>query len=192
MALDKIKWLLFGLLLGPPLGLLLPYSSGYQRGSSFVEKSNDKDKIMSVKINERWIGAFRLCRERLPQPEYEGLRLAQYLVNGRPHIGVGHLQDKKLIDREYAFQLFEIDLSQAIVDITVLFADTSGISDERLYVLISMAFMLGRSGLWDFRDFCEAVYDRDWPKAAAELRDSDIYRERPSRGELMARSLEDG
>ena len=59
-------------------------------------------------------------------------------------------------------------------------------------VLVQMAFQLGRSHLVVFTQTRLEILEGDWEDAAAEMRDSDWYRENsPDRAARMSDAMED-
>lgn len=57
-------------------------------------------------------------------------------------------------------------------------------------VLIEMAFQLGVHGLLGFDEMFIALRKRNYKKAAAEIRNSLLYRQTPTRGEFYASVIE--
>ena len=53
-------------------------------------------------------------------------------------------------------------------------------------VILEMTFQMGTSGMLQFRKMIEAMKDKDWKQASAEMKDSKWYRQTPNRCERLA------
>lgn len=62
----------------------------------------------------------------------------------------------------------------------------------RQSALLDLAFNLGINGLLHFPKMLSAVLAKDWPTAAAELRNSKANKQEPRRIDILARILEGG
>lgn len=132
----------------------------------------------------------------------EGCRLRPYKLDGKWHIGIGHLlregETTQPITQSKAGGICAEDLGIALRDTTSIFSVHNHINSVRRSVIIQMAFQLGRGprGLPNFREFIRAVKTKNWPKAAVEIRDSLFYRQmrefNSDRAEMLARLMEDG
>ena len=136
-----------------------------------------------------------LIRRRLT--DEEGLRLKAYKDSEKKlwHIGIGHLLEQDQSEEErgilgpdfdsypednyegftitqpQAFDLFEVDVREAIEDIYPFFTyeQLEAIGETRYTCIIEMCFQMGASGLRKFKNFKQAVLDEDWEAAAHEM-----------------------
>jgi lysozyme len=113
-------------------------------------------------------------------------------------IGVGHLirlpneeylLDKELTDLEVD-QIFVTDLNQAIDDARK-FIDADSIPDEAFEVVVDMAFNLGLTKLLKFKNFQQALKDKDFVKASEEMLNSLWAKQLPNRSKRLAKIMED-
>lgn len=113
-------------------------------------------------------------------------------------IGVGHLiklpdeeylLDKELTDLEVD-QIFVTDLNQAIDDARK-FIDADSIPDEAFEVVVDMAFNLGLPKLSKFKNFQQALKDKDFVKASEEMLDSLWAKQLPNRSKRLAEIMRD-
>jgi lysozyme len=113
-------------------------------------------------------------------------------------IGVGHLiklpdeeylLDKELTDLEVD-QIFVTDLNQAIDDARK-FIDADSIPDEAFEVIVDMAFNLGLPKLLKFKNFQQALKDKDFVKASEEMLDSRWAKQLPNRSKRLAEIMRD-
>lgn len=138
-------------------------------------------------------------RELLEQDE--GCVYAVYLDHlGLASTGVGHLIVKD--DAEYGWpvgapvseervaELFEQDVQVAINDARWLHPELDDMTEDAQITIISLAFQLGMPRYSKFVKHHAAIELRRWEEAAAELRDSKLYRQTPQRTERHARRLE--
>lgn len=138
-------------------------------------------------------------RELLEQDE--GVKYEVYLDHlGLPSTGIGHLVLKD--DPEYGWpvgapvseervaELFEQDVQVAINDARWLHPDLDDMPEDAQITIISLAFQLGMPRYSKFLKHHAAIELRRWREAAAELRDSKLYRQTPQRTERHAQRLE--
>ena len=113
-------------------------------------------------------------------------------------IGVGHLirlpdeeylLDKELTDLEVD-QIFVTDLNQAIDDARK-FIDADSIPDEAFEVVVDMAFNLGLPKLSKFKNFQQALKDKDFVKASEEMLSSRWSNQLPNRSKRLAEIMRD-
>ena len=119
---------------------------------------------------------------------------------GNPTCGIGHLIIET--DREYGWpvgteisearvtQLYNQDVSVALKDARWLQPDFDELPDDARIVIASLCFQLGLPRYQKFKLHHAAVGDKDWSEAAAQLRDSNLYRQTTNRTERHARRLE--
>jgi lysozyme len=129
----------------------------------------------------------------------EGIRKTAYQDTlGNWTIGVGHLI--KLPDEEYLIdaklndlevdQIFITDLNQAIDDARK-FIDADSIPDEAFEVVVDMAFNLGLPKLLKFKNFQQALKEKDFVKASEEMLDSLWAKQVPNRANELALMMEE-
>ena len=154
---------------------------------------------------------------------YEGEKLVAHQVNGTWHVGIGHNLEieqtpeeleamgiDKLpadldgfsITREQSDALFEIDLSDAIDDLSPAFTadEIEEMDDARAVVLISMTYQLGGRGIRKFKNFIAAVKAGNFNQASAEMlyadpaskRMSAWYNQTPERCRETAEAMKTG
>ena len=144
----------------------------------------------------------------------------RHLVNEVPHIAIGHNlgidqtddemavfkvvdpDDVQAITEEQAFELFDIDVQDAIEDLYPAFTDDelNALDDARYAVIISMAFQLGGGGIRKFKNFIAAVKAFNWQRASDEMlyanmeteRRSAWYKQTPERCQRAADAMRHG
>jgi lysozyme len=114
--------------------------------------------------------------------------------------GIGHLITED--DREYGWpigteisearvtQLYNQDVGIALKDAKWLHPDFDDLPDPARIVIASLSFQLGLPRYQRFKLHHAAIENRDWPEAAAQLRDSNLYRQTTNRTERHAQRLE--
>ena len=114
--------------------------------------------------------------------------------------GIGHLLVPQ--DREYGWpigteisearvtQLYNQDVGIALKDARWLHPDFDDLPDPARIVIASLSFQLGRPRYQLFALHHAAIKVRDWREAAAQLRDSNLYRQTTNRTERHAQRLE--
>jgi GH24 family phage-related lysozyme (muramidase) len=120
---------------------------------------------------------------------------------GNPTCGIGHLIIET--DREYGWpvgtaisearvtQLYNQDVGVALKDARWLHPDFDDLPDPARIVIASLSFQLGLPRYQRFKLHHAAIDNgRDWQEAAAQLRDSNLYRQTTNRTERHARRLE--
>lgn len=138
-------------------------------------------------------------RELLEQDE--GCVYSVYLDSlDKPTLGIGHLIVEG--DAEYGWpvgapvseervsELFEQDVQQAINDAMWLHPDLPEMHEDAQVTIVSLAFQLGLPRYEKFIKHHAAIEARVWREAAAQLRDSKLYRQTTARTERHAARLE--
>ena len=130
--------------------------------------------------------------------ENEGVRNSAYKDHlGNWTTGVGHLIrlpyedyliEKQLTDIEVD-QIFITDLNQAIDDARK-FIDADTIDELAFEIVIDMAFNLGLPKLSQFKNFQQALKDKDYKRASMEMLDSKWAKQLPNRSEKLAKLME--
>jgi lysozyme len=121
---------------------------------------------------------------------------------GYATFGVGHLVIKNdpehnepigtLVSKERVWEAFEKDLDTSIDECEVLFENAwHQFPGEVQEIVVNMMFNMGRPRLSKFKNFCAALVDHDWPKAAIEGRDSRWHKQVTNRAERLMVRLEE-
>ena len=134
--------------------------------------------------------------------EDEGVKYEIYNDHlGLATFGVGHLvieSDSEFssplgtsVSEERVWEAFEKDLDTSIDECEVLFGpkwhDFPGEVQE---IVVNMMFNMGRPRLSKFKNFCAALDEGDWAKAAVEGRDSRWHKQVTNRAERLMVRLE--
>ena len=119
---------------------------------------------------------------------------------GNPTCGIGHLIIET--DREYGWpigteisearvtQLYNQDVDTALKDARWIHPDFDDLPTEARIVIASLSFQLGQPRYQKFKLHHAAIEAREWSEAAAQLRDSNLYRQTKNRTERHAQRLE--
>ena len=124
----------------------------------------------------------------------EGRRKKLYRCTaGKLTGGIGHnFDDRGLSDAAIDF-IFEEDLRDAMRDLSVALPWwSSTLNDARQRVLVNMVFNMGISRVLMFKLALSHMRNGEWSKAAAEMRNSDWYRQVGDRAERLATMMEKG
>lgn len=116
-------------------------------------------------------------------------------VEGIPTIGFGFNLASVGLSRAECLPLLEDRLDDAQEAALSAVGSTwwLGIDPVRQGALVDMAYTMGLPKLTGFRDMLAAVRARDWPRAAAEVMDSEWARdEAPARAQRVADMLRTG
>ena len=114
----------------------------------------------------------------------EGFRYEPYkCTSGVWSIGYGTTRINDDVVTEYtppipeteASNLLKADAYEACIAAQGIFGDFGYLTPLRQEVLVNMAYNLGASGLARFTKMNTAILDRDWKRAAAEMKDSRWY-----------------
>jgi len=132
----------------------------------------------------------------------EGVKYEVYKDHlGYPTFGVGHLilkddpefgfEDGTPVSEERVIEAFERDTAIAESECVALFGNGFMMwQSEVQEILINMMFNLGRTRLSKFKNFREALKEKDFARAAVEGRDSLWYRQVGNRAERLMVRLE--
>jgi GH24 family phage-related lysozyme (muramidase) len=132
----------------------------------------------------------------------EGVKYEVYKDHlGYPTFGVGHLilkddpefgfEDGTPISEERVIEAFERDTSIAESECVALFGNAFMMWESEVQeILVNMMFNLGRTRLSKFKNFREALKEKDFARAAVEGRDSLWYRQVGNRAERLMVRLE--
>lgn len=125
---------------------------------------------------------------------HEGLRLEIYTdTTGNATIGYGH----KIIGdeaQEYANGISPDEAENLLGDDVMAARDelakqmpwTTDLPSVRWGILVEMVFQMGINGLFGFKNFLYCARCGDFEGAAAEMRDSEWYKQTPARAEELA------
>ena len=124
--------------------------------------------------------------------EHEGLVLKPYKCPvGKLTIGYGHnLEDNGLSKTACEFILFE-DINEAKKNLYAVFTRKfyESLSDNQKIALIDMMFNLGLSRFLTFKKFIQAVKNKDFMKASAEIINSRAYQQNKSRYKKLSEQI---
>ena len=126
----------------------------------------------------------------------EGCKLEIYEDHlGLPTFGIGHLilesdpeYDQPIgtpVSRERVGECFEKDIQTVLQDCVKLYDDFNEFPEELQLIIANMMFNLGYPRLKKFKKMKEAVDNKDFIKAAREMRDSKWYEQVPLRAERL-------
>lgn len=131
----------------------------------------------------------------------EGEVLEIYLDHlGYPTVGVGHLITEN--DEEYGKSvgttvsqsrvnaLLRDDLLRTVSECKLLYNDFNDLPEEVQLIIANMMFNVGRPRLSKFKKMKEAVDNRSWLRAAAEMKDSKWYRQVTNRADRLVKRME--
>jgi lysozyme len=130
----------------------------------------------------------------------EGCVLEVYLDHlGFPTVGVGHLvleSDEEWnkpvgtkVSLECVRVLLRDDLVRTASDCGKLYNDFSKLPEEAQLIIANMMFNMGLPRLSKFKKMKEAVDQRRWNEAAAQMKDSKWYRQVTNRAERLCQRM---
>jgi lysozyme len=123
--------------------------------------------------------------------DHEGLEQKVYRCPaGKLTIGVGRNIEDKGITEEEALFLLKNDIAECEEDLRSIFSEYDTLDESRQRVLIDMRFNLGPSRFRMFKKMIAAVKGKDYSRAAAEMKDSNWYRQVGKRAETLAKMME--
>tara|TARA_R100000541_G_scaffold6375_1_gene13889 strand:+ start:54 stop:476 length:423 start_codon:yes stop_codon:yes gene_type:complete len=124
---------------------------------------------------------------------HEGLRLKPYkCTSGKLTIGVGRNLDDAGISEQEAFMLLDNDINKIINSLPFQFPFYSELNDARKAVLINMAFNIGMSGLFKFKNMLAAIRNGDFEQASYEMLDSVWAEQVGNRARQLANQMASG
>jgi len=98
---------------------------------------------------------------------------------------------KLVLNKAQVDMLFRNDVNNSVSDLRKVFKDFDTYTDELQHVLINLMFQLGYKSFTGFKETIKHIKAKKWMEAAAELRDSELYREdTPNDAERLAKRLE--
>ena len=131
----------------------------------------------------------------------EGVKYEVYLDHLQlKTVGIGHLCRENepefdqpvgtQVDEDRCTELFEEDIKSVIKDCKKVFEDWDDMDEEVKQICANMMFNLGLPRFSKFRKMINNIDNKNFAKAAEELRDSRYYRQVTNRAERLATRLE--
>ena len=114
------------------------------------------------------------------------------IVKGHPTIGVGRALDERGLSSEESELLLANDIKAFTRGLQQAYPWFSGITDVRQRVLVNMAFNIGLGGIAGFQGMLKAIASCDFDMAAAEMRDSEWFRQVGARAARLADAMSSG
>lgn len=114
------------------------------------------------------------------------------IVKGHPTIGVGRALDERGLSSEESEFLLANDIKAFTLGLQQAYPWFSGITDVRQRVLVNMAFNIGLGGIAGFQGMLKAIASGDFDMAAAEMRDSEWFRQVGARAARLADAMSSG
>jgi len=126
--------------------------------------------------------------------QHEGIRLKPYhCPAGKLTIGVGRNLEDRGITKKEAVMLLENDIQDCIADLKEIFKDEKGgfdlLPEPVQMVLVDMRFNLGHGGFRSFEKMIAAVREKDFHRAALEMKDSSWYVQVGQRAETLVKMM---
>jgi len=123
--------------------------------------------------------------------EHEGLEKKVYRCPaGKLTVGVGRNLEDKGITEEEALFLLRNDIAECEDDLRSIFTEYDALDESRKRVLIDMRFNLGPSRFRQFKKLIAAVKEKEFSRAAEEMKDSNWYRQVGKRAETLFKMME--
>lgn len=126
----------------------------------------------------------------------EGEVLHEYKDSlGYSTIGIGVLIDGRKgggITKEESSYLFRNRLKTKTAELIARFPWAAKLDSARMGVLVNMAYQMGVTGLAGFKKMLQAVEAGDWQRAAAEMKDSQWYKDTPARCDRLRNQMVTG
>ena len=130
----------------------------------------------------------------------EGVKYEVYLDHlGLPTCGIGHLikdtdPEHGLpvgaeIPEERVNELFEEDLKVTVDECKLIYNDFDDLPEEAQHIIANMMFNMGRPRLSRFHKMKQAVDNRDWQEASAQMKDSRWYKQVTNRAERLCERM---
>ena len=123
--------------------------------------------------------------------KHEGLEKKVYRCPaGKLTVGVGRNLEDKGITEEEALFLLRNDIAECEDDLRSIFTEYDALDESRKRVLIDMRFNLGPSRFRQFKKLIAAVKEKEFSRAAEEMKDSNWYRQVGKRAETLFKMME--
>ncbi len=126
--------------------------------------------------------------------DFEGLRLKPYRdTKGKLTIGYGRNLTDRGISHDEAVMMFETDIEIATAEARQAFTWFDSLDFVRQDFIVMMIYNIGLPRLLGFHDMLNAIANKDWNKAEAELMDSKWWGDvGENRGGQMAEAIKSG
>lgn len=135
--------------------------------------------------------AFAVVSEELKKEE--GFKSTVYKCSSGKHtIGFGRNLDDRGITLEEANDLLRNDICRCDEELSQNIPNYSKLNGPRQYVIISMCYNIGLSGVIKFKKMWQAINEGDFAKAAAEMLNSKWAAQVGPRARKLARIMETG
>ena len=132
--------------------------------------------------------------------EDEGCKYEIYLDHlGLETTGIGHLILEgepeygkpvgTVVEQDRVNQLFKLDMAITIDECKVLYDDFDELPEECQHIIANMMFNMGLPRLSKFKKMKEAVDERRWNEAAAQMKDSKWYSQVTNRAERLCQRM---
>ena len=134
-----------------------------------------------------------MMREKLKEIliQDEGMVLTPYLDSvGKLTIGVGRNISDNGITEDEALYILDNDIQSVLRFCEVFFRSIwNDLSEARKIVLASMVFNLGGTRIQSFKRMIQALYDKDYHQASAQMLDSKWAKQVKGRAVRLARIM---
>lgn len=135
--------------------------------------------------------AFAVVSEELKKEE--GFKSTVYKCSSGKHtIGFGRNLDDRGITLDEANDLLRNDICRCDAELSQNIPNYSKLNGPRQYVIISMCYNLGLSGVIKFKKMWQAINEGDFAKASLEMLDSKWAEQVGPRARKLARIMETG
>ena len=118
---------------------------------------------------------------------------------GLPTFGIGHLVTHSdpehgqpvgtPVSEDRCNEAFDNDIQTVISDCNILYPDFDELPEEVQRIIANMMFNMGRPRLSKFKGMKRGVDARDWNAAAAEMVDSNWYRQVTKRADRLVERM---
>lgn len=124
---------------------------------------------------------------------HEGFRQIPYTdTTGHLTIGIGRNLTDRGISYSESMILLENDIEYFSKKLEKEIIFYNDLDDVRKIVLVDMCFNLGFYGFMKFKNFLEAVKNKNWDLAALEILRSKAYGQAPKRYQQLAQMMKSG
>ena len=93
------------------------------------------------------------------------------------------------IPKERVNELFEEDLKVTVDECKLIYNDFDDLPEEAQHIIANMMFNMGRPRLSRFHKMKQAVDNRDWQEASAQMKDSRWYKQVTNRAERLCERM---
>ena len=125
--------------------------------------------------------------------EHEGVRLYPYVCPaGFVTLGAGRNIETRGISEDESDYMLANDIRQCRGWLTATYSWFTALDEVRQAAMVDLIYNLGADGLAKFVKFLAAMGRSDWPKAGAELKNSDWFGQVGRRGPRVISMIERG